>query len=99
MQWTSNYFFLPRLRTLLTNHHDNNIQKWIHRFNNCGIDGIISKKYNHPAQKITDDIERKIVHIALTNPRKHGVRFSTWSLCVLAGYLMEKEIIKGCKPF
>jgi hypothetical protein len=50
---------------------------------------------NHPAQKITDDI-RKIVHIASsTNPRKHGVGFSTWSLRVLASYLMEKKIIKG----
>ncbi len=28
-----------------TNHHDNNIRKWIHhRFNEKGIDGIISKK-------------------------------------------------------
>jgi hypothetical protein len=43
----------------MTNHHDNNIRKWIHRFNDCGIDGIISKKHNHPAQKITDDIENE----------------------------------------
>jgi transposase len=28
----------------MTNHHDNNIRKWIHRFNEKGIDGIISKK-------------------------------------------------------
>jgi transposase len=87
-------YTVPEIRQM-TNHHDNNIRKWIHRFNDCGIDGIISKKHNHPAQKITDDIERKIVHIASTNPRKHGVRFSTWSLRVLAGYLMEKKIIKG----
>jgi hydroxylamine reductase (hybrid-cluster protein) len=61
-----------------------------------GIDGIISKKHSHSAQKITDYIERKIVHIASsTNPRKHGVGFSTWSLRVLAGYLMEKKIVKS----
>jgi transposase len=88
------YTAVPEIRQM-TNHHDNNIRKWIHRFNDCGIDGIISKKHNHPAQKITDDIERKIVDIASTNPRKHGVRFSTWSLRALAGYLMEKKIIKG----
>jgi transposase len=31
----------------MTNHHDNNIRKWIHRFNEKGIEGIISKKHNH----------------------------------------------------
>jgi transposase len=70
-------YTVPEIRQM-TNHHDNNIRKWIHRFNDRGIDGIISKKHNHPAQKITDDIERKIVQIATTNPRKHGVGFSTW---------------------
>ena len=40
-------------------------------------------------------ILKKIVNIASTNPRKHGVGFSTWSLRVLAGYLMEKKIVKS----
>jgi transposase len=87
-------YTVPEIRKM-TNHHDNNIRKWIHRFNDRGIDGIISKKHNHPAQKITDDIERKIVQIASTNPRKHGVGFSTWSLRVLSGYLMEKKMVKS----
>jgi len=92
-------YTVPEIRKM-TNHHDNNIRKWIHRFNDCGIDGIISKKHNHPAQKITDDIERKIVDIASTNPRKHGVRFSTWSLRALASWLFDgKEDYQGCKPF
>lgn len=42
-------YTVPEIRQM-TNHHDNNIRKWIHRFNDCGIDGIISKKHNHPAQ-------------------------------------------------
>ena len=87
-------YTVPEIRKM-ANHHDNNIRKWIHRFNDRGIDGIISKKHNHSAQKITDDIERKIVQIATTNPRKHGVGFSTWSLRVLSGYLMEKKMVKS----
>ena len=35
-------YTVPQIRKL-TNHHDNNIRKWIHRFNEKGIDGIISK--------------------------------------------------------
>jgi transposase len=74
-----------------TNHHDNNIRQWIHRFNSHDIDSIVSRKHNHTAPKVTDDIEKEIVHIASTNPRKLGLKFSTWSLRVLVGYVMEKR--------
>jgi transposase len=72
-----------------TNHHDNNIRKWIHRFNEKGIDGIISKKHNHKQHKFDDVIEKQIVDIASSNPRTaYELGFSTWSLRVLAGFLM-----------
>lgn len=77
----------------ITNHHDNNIRKWIHRFNEHGIDGIVSRKHNHAAQKIMDSIEKQIVQISSSNPRKYGLGFSTWSLLVLAGYLMENKMV------
>ena len=35
-------YTVPEIRKI-TNHHDNNIRKWIHRFNETGIDGITSK--------------------------------------------------------
>ena len=78
---------VPQIRKL-TNHHDNNIRKWIHRFNEKGIDGIISKKHNHKQHKFDNNIEKQIVDIASLNPRSHGLGFSTWSLRVLAGFLM-----------
>jgi transposase len=85
-------YTVPEIRQM-TNHHDNNIRKWIHRFNEHGIDGIISRKHNHSAQKITDEIEKQIVRITSINPRKYGLKFSTWSLRVLAGYLMENKMV------
>jgi len=79
---------VPQIRKII-NHHDDNIRKWIHRFNKKGIGGIISKKHNHKQQyKFTDDIEKQIVDIASANPRSFGLGFSTWSLRVLAGFLM-----------
>jgi transposase len=39
-------YTVPEIRKI-TNQHDNNIRKWIHRFNEKGIDGIISKKHNY----------------------------------------------------
>src|SRR3954462_10277749 len=79
---------VPQIRKL-TNHHDNNIRKWIHRFNEKGIDGIISKKHNHKQHKFDNNIEKQIVDIASSNPRStYELGFSTWSLRVLAGFLM-----------
>ncbi|MGN6346339.1 MAG: helix-turn-helix domain-containing protein [Candidatus Nitrosocosmicus sp.] len=72
----------------ITNHHDNNIRKWIHRFNEKGIDGIISKKYSHRQYKFDDGIEKQIVDITSSNPRSFDLGFSTWLLRVLAGFLM-----------
>jgi transposase len=66
------------------NHHDKNIRKCIHRFNENVFDGITSKKHNHKQHKFTNDLEKQIVDIASANPRSFGLRFSTWLLRVMA---------------
>lgn len=87
-------YTVPEIRRM-TNHHDNNIRKWIHRFNEHGTEGIRSRRNDHPPVKITDESEQQIVRIASTNPRELGLKFSTWSLRVLAGYLMERKIVSS----
>ena len=70
-------YTVPEIRKI-TNHHDNNIRKWIHRFNEKGIEGIVSKIHKHKSIKFTDEIEKQIVEIATRNPRKYyGLPFST----------------------
>ena len=83
-------YIVPEIRKI-TNHHDNNIRKWIHRFNEKGVEGIISKIHTHKSIKFTDAIEKQIVEIATRNPRKYyGMSFSTWSLLrLLAGFIMK----------
>ena len=56
-------YTVPEIRKI-TNHHDNNIRKWIHRFNEKGVEGIISKIHTHKSIKFTDTIEKQIVEIA-----------------------------------
>jgi transposase len=47
---------VPEIRKI-TNNHDNNIRKWIHhRFNEKGIDDIMSKKHDHKQYKFNDVI-------------------------------------------
>jgi len=83
-------YTVPEIR-IATNHHDVNIRKWIHRFNEKGIEGIISRKHMHKPIKISDNIEKKIVEIAVKNPRDcYNLSFSTWSLRVLAGYISKE---------
>ena len=84
-------YTVPEIR-IATNRHDTNIRKWIHRFNEKGIDGIASRKHMHkPFKKITSEIEKKIVDMATINPRDHyGLPFSTWSLRILAGYISKE---------
>ena len=55
-------YTVPEIRKI-TNHHDNNIRKWIHRFNEKGIDDIASKKHNHKQHKFDNNMDEKIVDI------------------------------------
>src|SRR3954469_18088724 len=83
-------YTVPEIR-MATNHHDVNIRKWIHRFNEKGIEGIVSRKHIYKPIKISDNIEKKIVEIAVKNPRDcYHLSFSTWSLRVLAGYISKE---------
>jgi transposase len=83
-------YTVPEIRRA-TNHHDINIRKWIHRFNEHGVDGIMSKLHKHGSIKLTVEIEKKIVEIASKNPGEgYGLPFSTWSLRVLAGYVSKE---------
>ncbi len=81
-------YTVPQIRKI-TNHHDHSIRKWIHRFNEKGIDSIISKKHNHKQYKFDNDVEKQIVDIASSNPRSFGLGFSTWSLRVMTGFLIQ----------
>jgi transposase len=88
-------YTVPEIREM-TNTYDKTIRKWIHKFNEMGIYGLIKKiDYSHTV-KIDNDTRKEIVKIASTNPRDLGLKFSTWSLRSLAGYLTkeDKKIVK-----
>ncbi|HET7643793.1 MAG TPA: hypothetical protein VFK40_09815 [Nitrososphaeraceae archaeon] len=45
--------------------------------------------------KIDNDARKEIVNIASTNPRDHGLKYSTWSLRSLVGYLTkDKKMVR-----
>ena len=89
-------YTVPEIREMMTNTYDKTIRKWIHKFNdNNGIEGLFTKIDYSPMVKIDNDARKQIVKIASTNPRDLGLKFSTWSLRSLAGYLTrDKKIVK-----
>ncbi|MBW7881237.1 MAG: helix-turn-helix domain containing protein [Caldilineaceae bacterium] len=73
--------------------HPINVRKWIHRFNEYGLDGLRSGKSPGRPPVFTDEQRAKIVEIAATNPRNLGLHYSRWSLQRLRRYLIEHRIV------
>jgi transposase len=78
----------------MTNIYDKTIRKWIHRFNDYGVKGIFTQMDYSGMIKITDKARNEILRISSTSPREIGLKFSTWSLRSIAGYVKEKKLIK-----
>jgi superfamily II DNA or RNA helicase len=83
-------YTVPEIREM-TNTYDKTLRKWIHKFNNEGTEGLFTKIDYSPMIKIDNDARKEIVKIASTNPRDLGLKFSTWSLRSLAGYLTKED--------
>jgi transposase len=88
-----NGYTVPEIREM-TNIYDKTIRKWIHRFNDYGVKGIFTEIDYSRMIKITDKARNEILHVASTSPREIGLKFSTWSLRSIAGYVKEKKLIK-----
>jgi transposase len=86
-------YTVPEIREI-TNIYDKTIRKWIHRFNDYGVKGIFTQMDYSGMIKITDKARNEILRISSTNPRQIGLKFSTWSLRSIAGYVKEKKIVK-----
>jgi transposase len=72
--------------------HVKNVRKWIHRFNEKGIEGILTKKRPGRKPRINEKIVKEIINIAKISPHKLGLPFSNWSLRKIERYLAKKKI-------
>lgn len=86
-------YTVPEIRRM-TNIYDKTVRKWIHKFNDCGIAGLFTKVDYSNTVKINDKDKKEILYISSISPRVLGLKFSTWSLRSIAGYVKEKKIAK-----
>ena len=89
---SSEGYTVPEIRER-TNTHDGTIRKWIHRFNDKGIEGILPVPRSVKNPRITKEQREMIVGVARTEPRDLGMKFSNWSLRRLVWYVETKAKI------
>jgi len=76
------------------NLHPINVRKWIHRFNEQGLEGLRSGKSPGRPPVFSEEQRAQIVQISRTNPRQFGLHYTRWSLQRLRRYLMEHQIVE-----
>ena len=76
------------------NLHPINVRKWIHRFNEQGLDGLRSGKSPGRPPVFSEEQREQIVQIARTNPRQLGLHYTRWSLQRLRRYLIDHQIVE-----
>lgn len=84
---------VPEISTMV-GLHPINVRKWIHRFNDAGMEGLRSGKSPGRPVVFSPGQRQQIAEIAATNPRTLGLRFSRWSLQNLRRYLIENKVVK-----
>ncbi|MGH2542702.1 MAG: helix-turn-helix domain-containing protein [Ardenticatenaceae bacterium] len=75
--------------------HPANLRKWIHRFNQCGIRGLVSPRGGGPPPRITMQQKASIVNLSQKRPRDLGLQFSRWTLHKLAEQAAEQGIVQS----
>lgn len=76
------------------NLHPINVRKWIHRFNEQGLEGLRSGKSPGRPPVFSDEQRAQIVSLAYTDPRQLGLHYRRWSLQRLRRYLLERQIVE-----
>ncbi|MCZ7568505.1 MAG: helix-turn-helix domain-containing protein [Ardenticatenaceae bacterium] len=77
----------------MVNAHPTNLRKWIHRFNQRGLRGLISARSGGPPPRFTTAQRGQIVELALSSPRDLGLSFSRWTLHKLAEQCVKRGIV------
>ena len=76
------------------NLHPINVRKWIHRFNELGLDGLRSGKSPGRPPVFSEEQRAQIVQTSRTSPRQLGLHYTRWSLQRLRRYLIEHQIVE-----
>jgi transposase len=83
---------VPEVATLVSM-HESSVRYWIHRFNEEGMPVLRPDEASGRGSRIDPDLRDTLVELAITPPRQLGLKFTTWTLRELQGYLVDQEIV------
>lgn len=66
------------------------VYKWIKRWNENGLVGLQIKKAKGRAPILTLEEKKKVIEVICKSPRESGFEFSTWTLKMIAKYILEQ---------
>jgi transposase len=73
--------------------HPINVRKWVHRFNQKGIDGLYPRRSPGRPRLFDEKQRQEIIRLAQTSPNTLGLTFSSWSLQRLRSQLIQRGIV------
>jgi len=90
---SSDGYRIPEIGPML-DAHPANLRKWIHRFNEDGIEGLVTQRSGGPKPLFSDSQKDKIIALAQSRPRDLGLPFTRWTLHRLAEEAVKRNIVK-----
>jgi len=74
--------------------HPINVRKWIHRFNESGIDGLYPRKSPGRPRLFSSRQRQAILDLSTSDPARLGLGFSVWSLQRLRQQLIRRGVVR-----
>lgn len=85
---------IPEIGAMM-NAHPTNLRKWIHRFNEQGLEGLVSLRSGGPPPRFSEEQKAQIIQLAQTNPRDLGLATNRWTLHLLAEEAERRDIVES----
>ena len=70
------------------------LSKWVHRFANEGIQGLVDRPRSGRPPKVTCELEMHLDRLVAQDPLHHGSLYSQWSCRALAAVLAQQTGIQ-----
>lgn len=88
--YQTNYY--PNVREIAQLLHlsKTDVRKWIHKWNQYGLQGLQLKKHKGRAPLLTPQEQTHVIEGVCKHPREIGFEFSTWTLKMIAKYILEQ---------
>lgn len=73
--------------------HESRVRMWIRQFNKFGIEGLQSSKPKGAQLRCSEQVQRRILDLVITQPGELGLQFSRWTAERLRQQLIHENLV------